>query len=76
MPELVCPCGFRNNLSPIPDDGWLTVRDRDHDAMSVLSHRNMRHRVARASKTMVTRVSISTVLEQESTEETEGLALC
>lgn len=33
MPKLVCPCGFVHNLSPIPDDGWLTIRDRDHDAI-------------------------------------------
>lgn len=33
MPKLVCPCGFVHNLSPIPDDGWITVRDRDFEAM-------------------------------------------
>ncbi len=34
MPKLACPCGFVHNLSPIPDDGWLTIRDQDHDAMT------------------------------------------
>jgi len=33
MPKLACPCGFVHNLSPIPDDGWITVRDRDYDSM-------------------------------------------
>ncbi len=31
MPKLGCPCGFVHNLSPIPDDGWTTVRDRDYE---------------------------------------------
>jgi hypothetical protein len=30
VPKLVCPCGFVHDLSPIPDDGWVTVRDRDY----------------------------------------------
>jgi hypothetical protein len=30
MPKLTCPCGYQHNLSPEPDEGWLTVRDRDH----------------------------------------------
>lgn len=34
MPKLTCPCGFVHNLSPIPDDGWLTVRDRDQEEMT------------------------------------------
>lgn len=33
MPKLACPCGFIHNLSPIPDDGWLTVRDKDYEAL-------------------------------------------
>ena len=33
MPKLACPCGFVHNLSPIPDEGWLTVRDRDFDTV-------------------------------------------
>lgn len=33
MPKLACPCGFVHNLSPIPDDGWLTVRDRDYERL-------------------------------------------
>src|SRR5262245_16948803 len=32
MPKLKCPCGFVHNLSPIPDDGWQTIRDRDFEA--------------------------------------------
>ena len=33
MPKLTCPCGFVHNLSPIPDDGWITIRDRDFEAV-------------------------------------------
>jgi len=33
MPKLVCPCGFVHDLSPIPDAGWITVRDRDYEAL-------------------------------------------
>ena len=31
MPKLLCPCGFVHDLSPIPDDGWITIRDRDYE---------------------------------------------
>ena len=34
MPKLACPCGFVHNLSPIPDDGWLTIRDADYDRLT------------------------------------------
>jgi hypothetical protein len=33
MPKLACPCGFVHNLSPIPDDGWVTVRDADLEGL-------------------------------------------
>ena len=33
MPKLACPCGFVHNLSPIPDDGWRVVRDRDYETL-------------------------------------------
>jgi hypothetical protein len=33
MPKLVCPCGFVHDLSPIPDEGWVTVRDVDYEAL-------------------------------------------
>src|SRR5687767_2515963 len=33
MPKLRCPCGFVHDLSPIPDDGWVTVRDRDYEGL-------------------------------------------
>ena len=29
MPKLICPCGFVHDLSPIPDDGWQTIRDKN-----------------------------------------------
>lgn len=33
MPKLACPCGFVHNLSPIPDDGWFTIPDRDYESL-------------------------------------------
>jgi hypothetical protein len=33
MPKLKCPCGFVHDLSPIPDAAWITVRDRDYEAL-------------------------------------------
>jgi hypothetical protein len=29
MPKLACPCGFVHDLTPIPDDGWVTFPDVD-----------------------------------------------
>jgi hypothetical protein len=34
MPKLACPCGFVHNLSPIHDDGWITLRDADYEALA------------------------------------------
>ena len=33
MPKLLCPCGYIHDLSPIPDAGWLTVRDADYEQL-------------------------------------------
>ncbi len=33
MPKLVCPCGFVHDLSPIPDEGWITIRDKQYEAL-------------------------------------------
>ena len=33
MPKVACPCGYVHDLSPIPDDGWLVVRDHDYEAL-------------------------------------------
>lgn len=33
MPKLTCPCGFTHNLTPMPDDGWHTIRDRDWEML-------------------------------------------
>jgi hypothetical protein len=27
VPKLLCPCGYIHNLSPIPDEGYVTYRD-------------------------------------------------
>jgi|688.fasta_scaffold1915922_1 hypothetical protein len=34
MPKLCCTCGFVHDLSPIPDDGWITVRDREYESLT------------------------------------------
>lgn len=31
--KLACPCGYVHNLSPIPDAGWIIVRDVDYEAL-------------------------------------------
>ena len=31
VPKLICRCGHAHNLSPIPDAGWITVRDTDYE---------------------------------------------
>jgi len=33
MPKLPCPCGYMHDLTPIPDHGWITVRDRDYEEL-------------------------------------------
>lgn len=33
MPKLCCPCGHVQDLSPIPDSGWLVVRDSDYESL-------------------------------------------
>jgi hypothetical protein len=33
MPKLHCPCGNIHDLSPIPDDGWVVVRDKDYEEL-------------------------------------------
>jgi len=32
MPKLVCPCGFVHDLSPIPDEGFQVIRDKDMES--------------------------------------------
>jgi hypothetical protein len=33
MPKLLCPCGYIHDMSPIPDAGWVTIRDKDYDCL-------------------------------------------
>ncbi len=33
MPKLSCPCGYIHDLSPIPDNGWRTIRDHDFESV-------------------------------------------
>jgi hypothetical protein len=33
MPKVMCPCGYVHNLSPIPDDGYVVVRDKDFERL-------------------------------------------
>ena len=33
MPKMRCPCDeFTHDLTPIPDDGWMTIRDKEFEA--------------------------------------------
>ena len=36
MPKLICRCGYVHDLSPIPDAGWVTVRDREYEELIAL----------------------------------------
>ncbi len=33
MPKLPCKCGYIHDLTPIPDDGWLTIRDKVYEVV-------------------------------------------
>jgi hypothetical protein len=44
MPKLICPCGFVHDLSPIPDDGWVTIRSKDYEA--VIDSEITRHEIS------------------------------
>jgi len=33
MPKLPCKCGYVHDLSPIPDNGWLTIRDSNYEQL-------------------------------------------
>lgn len=45
MPKLKCQCGFVHNLSPIPDDGWITIRDVDYE--KVIGAEITQHEISR-----------------------------
>ena len=38
MSTLWCRCGYGHDLAPIPDAGWLTVRDADYDRLLEAEH--------------------------------------
>ena len=38
MSKLWCRCGYGHDLAPIPDAGWLTVRDADYDRLLNAEH--------------------------------------
>lgn len=38
MSRLWCRCGYGHDLAPIPDAGWLTVRDADYDRLLDAEH--------------------------------------
>jgi hypothetical protein len=33
MPKALCVCGYVHELSAIPDEGWVLVRDRDYERL-------------------------------------------
>lgn len=39
MPKLGCICGYVHDLSPIPDDGWVLVRDTDYEELLAVEAR-------------------------------------
>lgn len=41
----MCPCGFVHNLSPIPDDGFRIISDRDLDVAESLDDLHLRCRL-------------------------------
>ncbi len=55
MPKLVCRCGFVHDLSPIPDEGWITVRDVDYEAL-VASER-VEHSSGQSAPTVFVRLA-------------------
>jgi hypothetical protein len=38
MSKLWCRCGYGHDLAPIPDAGWLTIRDADYDRLLDAEH--------------------------------------
>jgi hypothetical protein len=38
MSRIWCRCGYGHDLAPIPDAGWLTVRDADYDRLLDAEH--------------------------------------
>ena len=52
MPKIVCTCGYVHDLSPIPDAGWLTVRDADYEALLAAEATRGRPEVAGARRGM------------------------
>jgi hypothetical protein len=47
MPKLHCPCGFIHDLSPIPDAGWITIRDQEYEALLAAEAQRERLREAK-----------------------------
>ena len=39
MPKVVCRCGYRHDLSSIPDGGWIAIRDQDYAQVLALETR-------------------------------------
>ncbi|GIO40785.1 hypothetical protein J41TS4_05430 [Paenibacillus apis] len=33
MPKLLCTCGYIHNLSPIPDDGYIVIKDQTYESL-------------------------------------------
>ena len=47
MPKLICKCGYGHDLSPIPDDGWVTVLDKNYE--KVLKAETKREKLGKSS---------------------------
>ena len=45
MPKLRCVCGHVIDLSSIPDDGWITVRDADYERLLAAEQTEISERI-------------------------------
>jgi len=39
MPKLICECGYIHNLSDIPDDGFLVIKDKEYEQLLDLENK-------------------------------------
>lgn len=71
MPKLICRCGFIHNLSNIPDDGFLVIRDKDYEPLleleskrEVLGSRHPRERTVEWEELIDADVKVVKILER------------
>jgi len=52
LPKLQCKCGYVHNLSPIPDEGWRTVLDKEYE--NLLEAEKIRDKLSGAKENTAT----------------------